>query len=203
MSCSSRPPSRRPALHSNARSTQRGVVLFIALVTLVLFMLAGLATLRAVDSSTLMTGNLAFREATTQASDYGTETARQWLLNNQTSLTSDNANAGYSAYIDASFNPKSLALSAFYPLSSGAVQVVGGTIPAGYDVYYVIHRMCRVTGASTECLSAQGANVIGSNNSAPTYNNYSPTGTTSPYFLVTTKVVGPRNSVSYVQALIY
>ena len=184
---------------------QRGVVLFIALVTLVLFMLAGLATLRAVDSGTMLSGNLAFREATTQVSDYGTEAARQWLIANPYALTNDLLSQGYYAEIDAKFNPKDPAnwdanVNSAY-LGSGVA--VGNTaIPNGYSVSYMIHRMC-YAGSSSNCLSAEGASTVGSNNSAPSYNNYSPTGTTSPYYLVTTKVVGPRNSVSYVQALIY
>ena len=43
--------------------TQRGLVLFFALIALVAMSLAALALVRSVDTSTLISGNLAFRQA--------------------------------------------------------------------------------------------------------------------------------------------
>ena len=182
---------------------EQGIVLFIALVTMVLLMLAALATLRSVDSTTLMTGNLAFREATTQVSDYGTENARQWLMGNAASLASDNAGLGYYASIDPTFNPKSWDWTHSVSMTTTSGNVLVGTIPDGYTVRYVIHRMCSTAGAATNCFSVQGGNITGSSNAAANYNAFSPTGSGTPYYQITTQVTGPRNSVSYVQTLVY
>ncbi|MEO8508333.1 MAG: hypothetical protein ABI593_11945, partial [Betaproteobacteria bacterium] len=46
-----------------ARRTQGGVVLFVALIAMVILSLAGVALVRAIDSSTGVAGNLAFRQS--------------------------------------------------------------------------------------------------------------------------------------------
>jgi len=51
---------------------QRGVVLLIALIILVAMTLAGIGMMRSVDTGNLIAGNLAFRQATMNASDAGT-----------------------------------------------------------------------------------------------------------------------------------
>ena len=50
-----------------ARSRQRGVSLFFALVCLVAIMLAAVALVRSVDTSTLISGNLAFQQSATSS----------------------------------------------------------------------------------------------------------------------------------------
>ena len=56
--------------HSNAaarrrapRSAQRGVVLFVALIAMVVLSLAGVALIRATDAGTSVAGNLSFRQS--------------------------------------------------------------------------------------------------------------------------------------------
>lgn len=51
---------------------QRGVVLFIALIILVAMTLAGIGMMRSVDTGSMIAGNLAFKQATLNASDAGT-----------------------------------------------------------------------------------------------------------------------------------
>ena len=58
-----------------ARGPQKGVSLFISLVTLVIITLAGIALLRSVDTGALVAGNLAFKDATMQATSIGMEEA--------------------------------------------------------------------------------------------------------------------------------
>ena len=65
---------------SCTRQKQKGVVLFIALIVLVAMTLAGIGMLRSVDTGNLISGNLAFKQSTLNASDLGIETAFQWLL---------------------------------------------------------------------------------------------------------------------------
>ena len=61
------------------RNTQRGVVLFIALIVLVAMTLAGLGMMRSVDTNNLIAGNLAFKNAATSAGDAAIEAARTWI----------------------------------------------------------------------------------------------------------------------------
>jgi len=54
---------------------QRGVVLFFALIALLAMSLAAVALIRSVDTSTIIAGNLAFKQSTTKAGDSGIEAA--------------------------------------------------------------------------------------------------------------------------------
>ncbi len=56
-------------------ATQKGVVLFIALIVLVALTMAGIALVRSVDTANIIAGNLAFKEGTLQAADLGVEAA--------------------------------------------------------------------------------------------------------------------------------
>ncbi|MBI5918849.1 MAG: hypothetical protein HY849_05705 [Nitrosomonadales bacterium] len=59
---------------------QRGVVLLIALIVLVAMTLAGIGMMRSVDTGTLVAGNLAFKQSTTQAGDRGTNDGYNALM---------------------------------------------------------------------------------------------------------------------------
>jgi Tfp pilus assembly protein PilX len=52
--------------------SQRGVVLLIALIMLVAMTLAGIGMMRSVDTGSMIAGNMAFKQATLNASDAGT-----------------------------------------------------------------------------------------------------------------------------------
>jgi len=58
---------------------QRGVVLFIALIAMVVLSLAGVALIRSVDTSGSAAGNIAFREASATAVNLALEQAVDWL----------------------------------------------------------------------------------------------------------------------------
>jgi hypothetical protein len=66
------------------RSAQRGVVLFIALIAMVVLSLAGVALIRAVDTSGSAAGNIAFREASVTAVNLAIEQAVDWLYVSKT-----------------------------------------------------------------------------------------------------------------------
>src|SRR3989304_2733091 len=59
----------------SAAGSQKGMVLFIALIVLVAMTLAGLALVRSVDTANVIAGNLAFQPSTLQAGDRGVEAA--------------------------------------------------------------------------------------------------------------------------------
>ena len=60
---------------AHAAPTQRGVVLFIALLVMVALSLAGIALIRSTDTATIVTGNLAFKQAAASAVDRSIEQA--------------------------------------------------------------------------------------------------------------------------------
>ena len=51
----------KPRLHRTAQRLQRGVVLFVALIVLIIMTLAGLALLRQMGVGTSIAGNVAFK----------------------------------------------------------------------------------------------------------------------------------------------
>lgn len=59
---------------------QRGVVLLIALILLVVMTLAGIGMMRSVDTGSVIAGNMAFKQATLNAADAGTSAAFNALI---------------------------------------------------------------------------------------------------------------------------
>lgn len=194
---------------------QRGVVLFIALIALVVMSLAAVALIRSVDTSTIIAGNLASKQSATISADSGVETAIAWLSSaaitaNPSILNSDNAaNAALGYYATQLKDPTTFAWNASD--SSPAKDATGlinanGTDASGNTIRYVIQRMCRVVGAplATTCLF--GAPVVGSNSQAvrPAPSAGAATSTDqSPMYRVTARVTGAKNTVSYIQAFVY
>jgi len=83
-------------MRTSRSNNQRGVSLLFALLTLVALLLSTLALVRSVDTSTLLMGNIGFKQDTTVAADQATRQAIAWLTSNTASLNTD-ASAGYYA----------------------------------------------------------------------------------------------------------
>lgn len=189
---------------------EQGVVLFIALIVLVAMSLAGIALMRSVDTGILIAGNLGFRQNATHVGDLGIEKARSWLITNSASLNNDQPavsdGTGYWATMQSGLDllgndPAKVD----YDWSTG-VGVTTPAPPAGYAVRYVINRLCASSGApsDTGCVkSADTASSASGTKGAAVYGSYAISASTSALYRVTVKVTGPRNSVSYVQAVVY
>ena len=174
------------------KARQQGVVLFIALIVLVAMTLAGLAIMRSVDTSNLVSGNVAFRQAALSSGDGGLDTAFTWLKNNSITgvLNNNSFPDGYYAIV---YNPADWTVA-----SAWANAKVVGTDANGNSVSYVISRLCTNLGPYDANCASGGS--VGS-----TKNNFD-VGTnawTSPpviYFRVTVRVDGPRSTLSIVQS---
>jgi Tfp pilus assembly protein PilX len=192
-----------------ARRAQRGVILFIALIVLVAMSLAGVALMRSVDTNVLIAGNLAFRQATTALGDNGIESARAWMTGNNSLLVGNQpgGNTGYWANWQAGldFVGTTPTTSDDYPWDSQATTVASPD-PA-YVIAYVIHRLCELEGAveKAKCLKASagaGGSTAGGTKGAVTYGVQSLPGTATVFYRVTVRVSGPRNTKSYIQAVL-
>lgn len=178
------------------RSSQRGVVLFIALIVLVAMTLAGLAMMRSVDTNNLIAGNLAFRNAATSAGDAAVEVARAWVMS-KTPGQLEADQQGYFANWQPSFDPKT-----FNWAGSGALV---GLDNYGNTIYYVAHRMCNESAKSidaTDCAKVSTVSV-GSTKGGGSYGSSPLAGTSLVFYRITAKVEGPKFTVSYIQAFIY
>ena len=177
---------------------QQGVVLFISLIVLVAMTLAGIALIRSVDTTNLIAGNLAFRQGATLAADSGVEAARNWLITQNTaSLSSDSTGNGYYSF--------AMAVPAWgqYDWQNLSIALPGGPDAAGNQVNYVVHRLCSLTGSPTgagnNCLTTT---TLGGGGSGKGVGIKTVAGVAVYYYRVTSRVIGPRNTVSYVQTLI-
>ena len=80
-----------------------------------------------------------------------------------------------------------------------------GTDSNGNEIRYIVHRMCAESAKTvdgTDCFKVSSGSS-GSTKGGGSYGVTPLSGATQPYFRITARVEGPRNSVSYVQAFIY
>lgn len=190
---------------------QRGVVLFIALIVLVAMTLAGIALMRNVDTGTVISGNLAFRQTATHVGDMGVEAARSWLTTTSVSMFNDStADAYYSTWqesIDLVGNDPGKTDFNWTTNSKTTTGAYAG--PAGYTVRYVIHRLCQntgdPTGSSANCVKTTSTSSSTSTGTkgAAAYGSYAITVPTSALYRITVRVDGPRNTLSYIQSSLF
>ena len=174
------------------RTRQQGVVLFIALIVLVAMTLAGLAIMRSVDTSTLVSGNVAFRQAALSSGDRGLDAAFTWLKANAITGVL-NANSFPDGYYATAYVPVDWTDSTAWNNAK-----VVGTDANGNAVSYVISRLCANLGPY-DATCASGGSVGGTKNNFDVGTN----AWTSPpviYFRVTVRVNGPRSTLSVVQS---
>jgi len=195
-------PLRAPA------ARQKGVVLFISLIVLVAMTLAAIGMVRSIDTATMVAGNLGFKEASLNAGDQGVEAAYQWLLANAAGSTLDNSDLSVGYYSSAPVDEQDW----FDPNTWNSAAMVNGGAPdaAGNVISYVIHRMCTQPdtayngdngGISNTCALNMpvGAAATGGSMSV---GSYAFSGTPQVYYRVTTRIQGPHNAQSIVQAMI-
>lgn len=204
------------SLRFKSASRQQGVVLFIALIALVAMSLAAIALVRSVDTSTLVAGNLGFKQSVVISGDYGVEEARAWLVANKGSLSSDQVAAGYYSSRQATLDltgtltPEKTDDVNWDGTNTSAITVAktmdfggAGKDPVGNRVSYVIHRMCEITGSinapAQSCASAT-ITSSGSTKDAPRYDLYGLLEKQIIYYRVTVQIGGPRNTQTFIQS---
>ena len=200
---------------SSSPRRARGATLIIALIVLVAMSLAGIATMRSVDTSAILAGNIAFKESTMNAADQGIQAARVWLASKMGALSADLyadnnvpgvSSVGYYSSIGVLDQDWSSA-SAWV----NAAATNGGLADAsGNTVYYVIQRLCALPNCAPGATCGGTVNVCGStpdntavsgegvDQSAPNFFTKPP----AMHYRITARAVGPRNSATVVQTLI-
>lgn len=190
---------------------QQGVVLPMTLIVMVAMTLAGIALLRSVDTSSVIAGNLAFKQSATASADLGVESAIAWLTTNYRTLDNDQRSNGYYATrqdaVDLTGNSTAATTDNLNWSDTGKVKTLAAD-RAGNVVSYVIHRMCDSTGAfnSATCSTEQeerGGNSKGILCQMMTYQQCKWSKVASHvYYRITARVSGPRNTTSYVQVVV-
>jgi type IV pilus assembly protein PilX len=202
------------------RSSQSGVTLLITLIVLVAMTLATIALVRSVDTTNIIAGNLAFQQAALHAADAGTEEAARTLLPNVATNHQLNCNGncplGYISWHDPTNEPPAAGKTwddYWTAIHNNACNVTNspGTsnlctpVPTdayGNSVSYIVESMCDGVGQSGQCAQSPPSMSGGCSGSDLGASGQQCIATIRRYFRVTTRVQGPRNTVSYVQAML-
>lgn len=222
------PDQRTVHIGASPLKQQKGVVLIITLIVLVAMTLAAIALVRSVDTGNVVAGNMAFKQGAVQSADAGTEAAATWLTGVAGIAASyeDIPEQGYYATSHEELDPTGnnddpnhalidwdgndcndavadgTATNCIEPFPANPGDAVPNT--AGYIVQYVIHRLCPSTGLPSNCASTLSV-VPGVEKGGL---DYTGKGGLSgeiemEYYRITSRVKGPRNTVSYVETIIH
>lgn len=199
-------------------SRSAGAVLAIVLVVLVVMMLGGVALLRSVDTSALLSGNLAFKRDTVNRSTIGLNEAFKVMKSANFSTYAD-SNAGCAAgactdaakwfamnysprllETDANGIPVIMADAATFDAKFSTIKPVDSVLGKkdGSLIRFLIERMCTDFGPSNEnvCAVSDRVQVGGDTRN-------SPIGAVSlPLYRITVRSDGPRNTQTYAQAIV-
>ena len=206
---------------------QSGVVLFFTLIALLAITLSAIALIRSMDTSVIAVGNLAFRESAVVGSDKAIEAARTWLLSQTlTSLDTDAPNSGYYSSTPSNVTTSAgLTVDLTTRMTSGdttddvswsgatgnwkAFVMNSGNTDAntGNRYAYIINRLCREKGKPVNdplqsCLDWNVGSTSYQSKSGGQYGKQNLTSSLVVHYLVSVRVDGPKNTVSYVQAVI-
>jgi type IV pilus assembly protein PilX len=187
---------------------ERGVVLFVALIAMVVMSLAGIALLRSVDTSTSVAGNLAFRQASIAPINNAVEKAANALFYAKTIGNTFNHDAANNYY--ANLQPGESASGIPSVLQGNAPLVLPGGFQtasdaAGNTVSWVIERVC-ANGYTGDPLDpgidycdllfpkvSPGKNIM-EDQGLPV--------NPVPLYRVTVRVDGPASTVTFAQAML-
>ena len=204
-----------PARHTIASRRQSGVVLFVALIVMVAMSLAAIALIRSVDTTNAIVGNLAFRLASILPANASIEQAASGLFSDADIATVDHIPdkennlpaENYSAcrlkeptcgglLEDARGVPLVLQKKT---TASTLTKKFDDTVQTGTQVTYLIERMCLQPGPATP---ANCDLVPPKGNPGDTIGDAAAAGVNVPFYRVTVRVDGPKNTASFVQAML-
>ncbi|MDB5793733.1 MAG: pilX2 [Noviherbaspirillum sp.] len=211
--------SRAP---SGRLAHQDGIVLLIALVVLVAMTLAGVALVRSVETGNMVAGNLAFKQGATLAGDAAMEAAIDWLepMSISSAVYKDVPSSGYYAtsqdLLDRTGqrNDPARALVDWdnnncngLP-NSNCIRPSAAVTVGDNSISYIIHRLCKHEGDPNEsansCVSYE-SKISGSSKrgeiKAGEDKRFS--ALPVPYYRITSRIKGPRNTVSFVETMVH
>lgn len=218
------PSSRLP--DGSPPNRQDGVVLMVALIILVAMTLAGVALIRSVDTANVIAGNLAFHQSATNAGERSTEQAVNWLAPKsgfgKADLYSDNsynkehgylasredrkANESWDAFWDRIQKEQGVTVQIAAPpppLDPPPCPGNANADAACNTVRYVVQRLCTQAGkpntSTNPCTQPPPSASSGGSQSA---GGTAPAATKQVYYRITTRIEGPRRTVSYLQTIV-
>ena len=188
--------------------TERGVVLFVALIVLVVMALTGLAMIRQSGSGLSIAGNLGMRQNALSGADLGTEAALAWwqpLLATPGALDSDIVAQGYFSDWGTTDPTRITGDPSQYNWNNSVV--LPGQDASGNTVSYIIERLCKLnnqpsTAAGQQCVETALSNGNDMSGTCDNYPQSCPPPAMTVNYRVSSRVLGPRNTVSYIQVML-
>lgn len=205
---------------NSARTRQSGAVLVITLIVLVAMTIAVISLIRSVDTTNIIAGNLAFRQSATHSADAGIEDAINNLLpfllsSSQLNALNCPAGFGYKSFYEPNLDPPTAqSWEAFWnslgscphtmqkDANGNTVDAANNVVALGSTIQYIVEAMCDLNGQNGACatpppsavVSCAGSNMGGSTQKCTVVNR--------KYYRITSRVQGPRNTVSYIQTIV-
>ena len=213
----------RPAAlpkHVATPGKQRGIVLFVALIAMVVMSLAAVALIHSVDTGTSIAGNLATKQSTLGPINYAVERATDALFQGGAGSIADPFNhdlpRNYYANIQAGEKPNGVPSILYGPLASltypVSFQVYSDPSPQPlYHVRWVIERVCLGSAPAPGPFVGNPLSTIGLQACDLLVPKVATAGTAmeeqtnilpAPLYRVTIRVDGPSNSITYAQAML-
>lgn len=189
---------------------ERGIVLIIALIVMVALSFAGVALVRAVDTTTAVVGNLAFRQAAISPANLAVEEATAALFadankagapliaDKTQNLLAQNYYASRQAGEDVRGIPVQLQKKANYTLP----RVLFADAQQYFEVRYMIERSCKpgyvgpANAANCDMMPPKQGMGTTVGDTAP------PTLPQIPFYRLTVRVDGPQNTTAFLQAML-
>jgi len=187
---------------------QKGVILFIALIVLVAMTLAGIGMVRSFDTGNAAAGNLGFKQMSLNSGEAGIQVAYQWLVAQAGTPNLINSNPAQGYFSSRPVTEPDWGSSSAW--TNAVVLNAGAADAAGNVVSYVIHRMCTLpntayngtNAAMVQNQCAMAAPTAAGAGGSMGVGNYSFSGAPQVYYRITARSVGPRNTASYIQAMV-
>ena len=176
------------------RRGQRGMTLLLVLILLTVMMLGGLALARMAESSALVSGNVAGKDASVHASEVGWNAAFEQVK----ALADEDKNTGN--WYWASMQPTNSATGIPTGIDFDTTPVIDGGV-GRYTVTYAVERMCTVAevkASTRECLVKFDPDTpVDMQTDPPDFQTKN-----SRQFRITVRVTDPRGTQTWTQSLV-
>ncbi len=198
---SSAPRRRVPRM----RPAQRGVILVITLVAMVVLLVGLAAILRTVDTSSLVVGNLAFRRDLTNRVEQAIAAAKVTLQTSSFDFTTDAMSSSHYSAVKlangATGVPAILDSSSYASTVGSDITDSSVTGDSSVAFRYVIDRQCKASTTTFSTASCEYITFSSTTGGSAQLSSGSRhiADTSLPIYRISVRVTGPRNSVAYFQ----
>lgn len=207
-------------MNGHGPAGQKGVVLIMTLVILVIITMSSMAMMLSMRAGISASGNIAFRQAAVKVADVALEDAFVWIGNNadDATLETDHLGGGLAYYAvenradsDCTRGGVTTFMPQTYDFAKAGCATKRAASVAGYELYYVVHRMAAGNGACGDagvlCLAPISASTTttgtGDSQDAEGAQFSGSAGSKTVYYRITVKVSGPRRNNRFVQSFVY